>query len=720
MSGFDTPISTTIVCTWALLLMAFVAWSHWRSREAVSVPYQMLLLGLRLLAGLAVLVLLLQPFRRISAPDPGGFRVALLADCSASMAVRDCDGQRARLDVVKASLDPEEASALQQRLENTYRLRTFAFSDKLRPVRAQPGSVLPGRTALGQILWDCLDEFSHVPLGAVVLLSDGHSNDGVPVSEACKRYRQQGIPITCVGVGERRPQGDMSVRFASQSVSATKGEALLLEVETSSTFDRNVQAQVELTGPNTALAQHLQIGPEAGTAMLQFRVTPWQAGFHTYKVRLQPVEGDVRKDTDIDYVGVRVTEPDVFRVLYLGAHLGWEYKFLRLLTDTSEQFSLATVLQTGQQAYYSGGLPGDERPAGFPQKQAAYNQFDTILLDTRSVAVLPEPVLHHLVSFVEHRGGGLLLFGPTMGLPQGLVDLMPVLPSAQQTPTRVSRLEANPNFVFDSDPTGILQTAAGLPLHPGEPVCFPAEAKRGARAALTRRGDEHIALAAQSYGSGRVAFIGVENTWRWRLSNASGKDLHQAFWQALLVWLGSTSKQRVAVGCDGAKAGLGEAVSLGVDVLGTDFRPAPDARVTCELLTPSGEHHELGLNASSDALGRYTGVFFPSQPGEHTINYRIKLPSEALEHQAHFLARQTGVESADTEYREDVLRDIARLTNGRFLSYRELDTIAELPLSGSVPHEVSRRYWTRSWWLLAAAACMLCADWYCRRRIGLK
>ena len=91
-----------------------------------------------------------------------------------------------------------------------------------------------------------------------------------------------------------------------------------------------------------------------------------------------------------------------------------------------------------------------------------------------------------------------------------------------------------------------------------------------------------------------------------------------------------------------------------------------------------------------------------------------------MEIDAHFLARGAGAETANTEYREGVLRDVARITGGLFHHYRDLGSLRTIPLSASVPMTEHRRYWADAPWLLVLAALVFGCDWYLRRRVGLK
>ena len=93
MTGFDSPIPPALASLWAALLLAALGWGLWRFRHVVSVSYLLWLLLLRLCAAIVVLIILLQPFREVARPDPESFRIAVLADTSQSMSVRDLPGQ---------------------------------------------------------------------------------------------------------------------------------------------------------------------------------------------------------------------------------------------------------------------------------------------------------------------------------------------------------------------------------------------------------------------------------------------------------------------------------------------------------------------------------------------------------------------------------------------------------------------------------------------------
>lgn len=721
MSGVDTSIPLSLVVGWAALAALLVVLSALRLRGALRRQYIALLLLVRLVALALVSVLLLRPYRVVREPDRDRFQVALLVDCSASMGTRDCTDGASRLDVLRRDVVGPGGTPLLDRLGQAYRVSPFLFSDKLVPHRLEQVEALAGPTALGSVLADCRAEFAGGSLGAVCIATDGNSNSGVAPTEVGKRFQRLGIPVTCVGVGESSHAGDVAVSFTVDRISGAKGEAMALPLRLRNTLSREVRTRVEISSEKGPVAQQDVRIPAGGTTDVTFTVRPWRAGYQTYAARIPGLEGDNRPETDVDYIGLDVAEPDTFKILFLSARLGWEYKFVKLMADTGEQLSLRAVIRTGPTSYYVAGLSGDEaRLDAFPDDPAVLNAHDVVVLESSAVELLTEGAVAGLRSFVADRGGGLLCLGPVGNAPEWLGRILPVASSEQDTSPVRRPLQVNPAFIFDDDPTGVLTGAVPLSVAPGDLLVKVTEWKKGARPALLASDGRAGAMVAHSYGSGRTAYLGVDSTWRWRLASHATAEIHDRFWRALFVWLGSTAKQRLRVDCDGRKFGLGDEVDLQVDVLGADYLPAPDAKISCVLRSPSGKVNELQLNASPEALGRYGELLVPDEPGEYAVSFRIKLPGETMEVDAHFLARGGGVETANTEYREGVLRDLARITGGLFRHYRDLDSLDAVPLSAAVPMTEHRHYWADAPWLLALAALVLVCDWYLRRRVGLK
>jgi hypothetical protein len=731
MTGFEPAISPLVVGLWLAGIVALTVRRHRLFANVLTLRYRWGLTALGLAVALLIALMLLQPYRDVTRPDRDGFRVAVLADVSNSMGVRDLPEQSRRISIVQRSFATGDEPGVVSRLQEAYRLDVRAFTDELRPVpsalsqspEASSGLLLPGRTALGDALKACLDEFAGVPLGAVLILSDGRSNTGMAPSEAAKICRARDVPVSCIGIGERRTPGDVRVLVRETTQRVVKGKPFPIVASVENHFGRDIDAVAELRDDQDRLISVQAVSVPARSAQtVRFDVTPVRAGFTSWIVRLRPVPDDLRRDNDVDFAGIEVREPDEFNILYLGGHLSWEFRFIRILVDRNDQLNLAAAIRSGKDTFYRAGLPDDvaQSSTGLPATPDVLNRYDAVLLDTRAVPLLGDSGLAAVQGFVENRGGGLLCFGPMDDVPKVLADMLPVRPTEPAMLRGDARLSLNGEFIFDRDPAAVLRTSRGVPLYAGGPFWFPVEIKPGARPAASVAGSDRVAVAAQRFGSGRVAYMGMETTWRWRLQDSVGEDMHTAFWNAMLVWLGSTGKKRLEADPAARKTGVGDSLPLDVTVLGTDFRPAPDARVTASVRMPDGEDVELSLDPSAEAPGRYTGVFFPEDTGQYAVRYRVRLPNDAFDEQVHFLARQTGVEAEDTTYAEDVLRDVARVTRGTFWEYRQMGGIESLPLSDRVPVTRERWYWARSWPIYVLLTCLASTYWLLRRRIGLR
>jgi len=724
MIRFETPIPIPLIACWSALSVAIAVLTYRRMRRVIRPAYLAGLALLRIAAATLVLVCLIQPYRDRSEPDTAVFRVAVLGDCSGSMTTRDCRDHTARLDVVRLALDAGSDDSFLSRLGERYGCDTLLFTDRRHRFAGSAFSVFPGRTAIGDVLDAGLEESHAAAVGAVVLLSDGHSNSGMPVLEAAKRYKRLGIPVTCIGVGEARAPGDLRVTGPGEPLRGTKGEPTTVSAMIGSTLPAETEITVELREGDLLIDSRqmtMPAGPVSEAAV--FSVTPATAGIHTYRVRIVSETPDDVPDNDVDYVAVEVRDPDVFRVLYMAAHLNWNYKFLKLMTDRNEQINLSAVIRTGEKVFarYGDAFSEDDAEESFPQDAATVNAFDAIVLDSRVSEHLTEEGSDIIRRFVEDRGGGVLWLGPVAHLGDTPRKMLPVAAVEERKFMARKYLDADAEFLFPEERAAVLVSPPGPYLPDDMPAFITDTLKRGARAGLVMQGSDVPVLSAQHYGSGRTAFLGTESTWRWHLSSATDRDRHTVFWANLLVWLSSTAKPRLDVPFDGAKLSVNDPVNLTCSVLGSDFRPAMNATVTAMLTSPGGERSERAFAASPDLPGGYTDVFTPNQAGEYSVSLHAEFPDgSSVQRDVFFLAAHSGVEAQDTTYREDVLRDLARITGGQFYHYTEIGRVNDVPLSPAVPTRTTRRYWTESWTLIALLLAAFGAEWFLRRRIGLK
>ena len=728
MIGLDTPFSPGMLLLGGLLILAVVVWTHLRLRRVLRPSYLRLLAGLRVAGLAAILLLLFNPYSVRQEPDADGFRVAVVVDASGSMETRDVKGgEQTRKELVESWLGNLDTPPFGVLEEAGYWVDRFRFSERLASLETETLELLPGRTAIGDALDETLERVDarRDNLGTVLLVSDGHNNAGVSPLEAARRFRDRGIPVTTIGVGAREPPGEVSVDFASARFRTERGQPVDLPVELANTRDSGAEMRLRLRD-DSGLVEEREVRLPAGTREHRetFTVTPLTRGEHLYRLSVTQTGNNGGGGEEIRYAFVNAEEPETFSVLYLGSRLSPEYRFIERGVGNSEQIGMQSVIRTGEASFFHALSEENQDavpPDAFPEDGAFFNRFDAILADTRLLSELSDDGVSALADFVSVRGGGALFFGPLNGIPSSIASALPVVSVDERVIQERIRLELEPAPIFAHLEGGRLFGRPSLFLEAGLPAAIVTEWKPGARPVLLREGRNEALMAAQAFGAGRIAHLGSEATWQWRMASDGGMEQHRLFWENLLVWLASAGKPRLTVNAQGEQYALGEAAAFEANVLGSDFRPARDAVVTVRITNPDGETWERRLQPSFDVPGRYRGSHTLEEPGEYRARYRIDFPDgEQMEREVFFLATHAGAEGEDTGYRESLLRDLARVTGGAFYHYSEIPRFAELPLSREVPVRDSRRYWADQGWLLVVLFVVLAGEWFFRRRMGLK
>ena len=728
MIGLDTPFSPGLLVLGGLLVLIVVVWTHLRLRRLLRPSYLRLLAGLRVAGLVAILLLLFNPYSLRQEPDADGFRVAVLVDASGSIESRDINGgERTRKELVESWLENLDTLPFGVLEDAGYWVDRFRFSEQLAPLENETLDLLPGRTAIGDALDQTLERVDarRDNLGAVLLVSDGHNNAGGSPLEAARRFRDRGVPVTTIGVGSREPPGEVSVDFASARFRTERGQPVDLPVDLANTRDSDAEVRLRLRD-DSGVVDEREVRLPAGTRehLETFSVTPLSRGEHLYRLSVTRTGDNGDGGEEIRYAFVNAEEPETFSVLYLGSRLSPEYRFIERGVGSSEQIGMQSVIRTGEASFFHALSEENQEaapPDAFPEDRSFFNRFDAIVADTRLLSELSEEGVSALTDFVSVRGGGALFFGSLNGVPSAITGALPVVSVDDRVLQERIRLELEPAPIFSHLEGGRLFGSPSLFLEAGLPAAITTEWKPGARPVLLREGRNEALMAAQAFGAGRIAHLGSEATWRWRMASDGGMEQHRLFWENLLVWLSSAGKPRLTVASQGEQYALGDAAPFEANVLGSDFRPARDATVTVRITDPGGETWERRLQPSFDVPGRYRGSHTLEEPGEYRARYRIEFADgERMEREVFFLATHAGAEGEDTRYRESLLRDLARVTGGAFYHHTELSRFTELPLSREVPLRDSRRYWADQGWLLIVLFVVLAGEWFFRRRMGLK
>src|SRR5271167_2430752 len=218
------------VWTLGLLLIAAAAglgWVIWSRRSAIAPtmrgPRSAVVWILQSLLVCLLLFLLWQPALSIATLRPQQNIVAVVIDDSKSMATQD-DG-KSRHDQVLSTLN----GGLLNSLQSKFQVRLYRLGDHLERIEKleQLNASLPA-THIGDNLKEVLADSATLPIGAVVLLSDGADNSGGIDLDTISEIKRQRIPIHTVGFGREQMARDVEVsdvQLPARSLAKSRLEA---------------------------------------------------------------------------------------------------------------------------------------------------------------------------------------------------------------------------------------------------------------------------------------------------------------------------------------------------------------------------------------------------------------------------------------------------------------------------------------------------------------
>jgi len=293
----------------------------------------------------------------------------------------------------------------------------------------------------------------------------------------------------------------------------------------------------------------------------------------------------------------------------------------------------------------------------------------------------------------------------------------------------------NPIFQMDSDPERNRRVWAAMP---GFYWAQPVRALKPGATALavhsdprrqTRHGPQPI-VAAQFYGPGRVLFVASDSTWRWRYVGARAFD---QFWSQTVRYLTQGrllgGLKRLALTTDRDDYSLGQRITVRAKVLDASYKPAAaekfEVRVNVGQASnlSSGQESQAGslrhlqLEPVAGVAGEFEGSLLAGQLGLHEIS--ANQPGTAGRDVAAVKAVRVSLprlEFADTRMNEPLLREVASVTGGEFLT---LDKIGELPKRLPRREQVLVNEQTHEIWDTPLALCVFCGllftEWVVRK-----
>ena len=679
---------------WLLALLAVIAggallWHARRGRSRISPRALWVVWSLQVLAVALVLAMVWQPALAIQALKGRQNAVAVLVDTSRSMLFGEAGVSR--LEQATGALAQQVLPALEEKFQ--VRLYSFASSPERMESLAPESLPEPGfSSGVGESLLSVLRESTAVPLGAVLVASDGSDNTGRFGRDLMAEIRKYNVPVHTIGVGREQIAGDIELSEVSVAARSLPNSRVSAQLTLRHDGSQQRSTRVTVRSGSSVLATRavtLRAGEPVSREWVDFGAG--EAGVRDLTFAVEPVPGE-----EIAGNNVRRHVLDVprrrRRILYAEGEPRWQYKFMRRAVQKDASVQLVTILRTSTNKFYRQGVDTPEELAdGFPSAAEDLFAYDALILGSFEAAFFTPKQQVAIRDFVSRRGGTLMMLAGPNGLGAGgwqhseIVDALPaVLDSSENSFVREKVTAGLSTQGLDSlicrldpDPARNAELWRELPqladfqrlgeLKPAAVTLLSVQYGRDTLPLLVR----------QNYGRGRSVIFATGGSWRWRMGLPSDDQRHDTFWRQLLRSLVVDTPGTVRLTSDRSNYADESRVQLRAEVHTKDYEHANNAQVSAVVTPESDSPRTIELTPSATEPGVYEAEIDAAQLGVYRVEATAHLGDTRLGADSLHLRREGGVaEAFRPERNASLLARLADQTGGR---YWELDELSGLP-----------------------------------------
>ena len=273
----------------AIVAVAVVlGWHMQRQRGFLTGVRPVAIWLLETLLAALVLFLLWHPAISIATLRPQQNIVSVLIDDSRSMSIKE-DG-KTRLEQAVAGLNNGVLEGLRKR----FQVRLYHFgkeAQRIDKLEQLTGSATA--TRIGDGITQALADSSTLPLGAVVLLTDGADNSGGVDRDTIALIRQRQIPVHAVGFGKEKVDRDVEMSDVSLPARTLVDARLAADVTFRSFGYSGQKAKLAVRDGGKVLAsQEVTLKSDGAPQTEQVQFNAGSSGAKSYQFSIEPLAGE--------------------------------------------------------------------------------------------------------------------------------------------------------------------------------------------------------------------------------------------------------------------------------------------------------------------------------------------------------------------------------------------------------------------------------------------
>jgi hypothetical protein len=582
---------------------------------------------------------------------------------------------------------------------------------------------------------------------AIVLLSDGQTNIGPPLSSIAKTAKEKNIPIHVIAMGHSNEPNDLAILSVEHSDRVLAQDLIRGVVKIKESMPPATAYQLVIEYQQRILWTKDLLAETQGVRDIEF-VIPVETLLTDQGIQGTRTGENTCVAIDLDII-LKSSAREVStqnnriltslwhvvrrnRVLMLDHNGGWESRYIKNALQRDKAWD--TTVRVGRNA-----LGGEF----FPGKRSALVDYDLIILAEQSAYKLKMDELSWLSEYISDTGGGLIVIGQTTDdltvTPLNILGkLMPVRKS--QRFENVSPIGFELTLAGKNQPAFQLSRSAleneslwsklpppkrtrGIELVPGAESfveIITSETQESRDTSETKPW-----LAGRMFGQGRVIYIASDETWRWRFEVA---DLHhQRFWNQLMSWTMripfSIQGQYAALDTGTRTKTIDDSTEIRAKLRDTSMQPLEGALLQANIERDGVRVASISLLPTPGMPGIYGATLGAQTPGQYQVTLESpNVPQDALDVRAEFLVREpVNIEMNQLACNRKELQGVADATGGRLLALDQADQLTTLlsPQETSKVEETRWPLWHSPLWF-ATIISLFATELWLRKKAGLR
>ena len=738
------------------------------------------LTGLRLLALVALVWMLLQPVFSRKVDRKLEQEVVVVLDESASMNLVDPGETFTRYDIAAEAINK---SGLFEELQGKVRVRLMRAARKALGQEEEAAEGWDQATDLANAMTTVLEQVPPDNLAGLVMMTDGRHNRPGRVEDVARRFGILDAPIGVVGIGSEESPRDAAILEVRSPDAIYLGDRLRVAAVVKFDGYRGRRAKVVLKkGEEIIQEKIIPIPQDHHREEVRFNDVPEVDGINAYSVELENLGEEYFDQNNRWQFETAITDART-NVLIVDSHPRWEFRYLRnLFYGRDKSIHLQYVLlepdtilgQTVSPVPASAARKfGDAQATELPISEEEWRKFDVIIIGDVPSESIDENTWDIIRGCVTERAAFLVAIAGPRHMPHGIEsetarDLLPInytpgsrtFFGSKEKPFRLvltaqgrnhpvtaqsdSRLENErlwgefPDFRWRLPVEGVKEGADVLVVASSQDsegtAVSDLDDLSSALSRLAQRKDreaKNAILVSQQVGNGKVAMMLTDRTWR--LREGVGDIYHHRLWGQLVRWGAGpnlrSGTSSVRLGTDNLSYTGDDRIQITARLLDIEKNPVRDESLKAEVWRDGEKLTTIQmsyLEGSPGLHGAQAGPF--SGSGDYQIKLVGKKAAELLEADGEggvstafrVVGAMSPVELSETTLNRPLLDTLADLSGGRVVAPEDAQQLAGLFLTGEETREELRE--TRLWdhWILLALFCaLLTSEWGVRRGSGL-